>query len=41
MQRTLEGALEFLATQDISAALTISSESTIPTENESPGLYSI
>ncbi len=36
VQRTLEGALEFLATQDISAALTISSESTIPTENESP-----
>ncbi len=34
VQRTLEGALEFLATQDISAAVTIASESTIPTENE-------
>ncbi len=34
VQRTLQGALEFLATQDVSAALTISSESTIPTENE-------
>ncbi len=33
VQRTIEGALEFLATQDISAALTIASESTIPTEN--------
>ena len=33
VQRTVEGALEFLATQDISAAVTIASESTIPTEN--------
>ncbi len=37
VQRTLEGGLEFLATQDISAALTISSESTIPTENTGSG----
>ncbi len=33
VQRTVEGALEFLATQDISAAVTIASQSTIPTEN--------
>ncbi len=34
VQRHIEGSLEFLATEEISAALTISSESTIPTENE-------
>ncbi|MEO8398189.1 MAG: POTRA domain-containing protein [Ignavibacteriaceae bacterium] len=34
VQRSLEGALEFLATQDISAALTIATESVIPTEND-------
>lgn len=32
VQRTLEGKLEFLATQDISASVIVNSQSTIPTE---------
>ncbi|QQS35165.1 MAG: BamA/TamA family outer membrane protein [Ignavibacteriales bacterium] len=34
VQRKLEGALEYLATEDISASVFIASESVIPTENE-------
>ncbi len=36
VQRKVEGALEFLATEDISAAVFIASESVIPTENVIP-----
>lgn len=34
VQRKLEGAVEFLATENISASFLVSSESVIPTENE-------
>jgi outer membrane protein insertion porin family len=36
VQRTISGELEYLATEDVSASLFISSESTIPTISEDP-----
>ncbi len=36
VQRTISGGLEYLATEDVSAAVFVSSESTIPTLSEEP-----